>query len=72
MLKNRLAEYLDCEEKILSGAQSYALGPKNLTRANLNEIAEMIKYLEREISQEESRAAGKGTNLVVGVIPRDF
>jgi hypothetical protein len=71
-LKTRLQQYIDCESAILSGAQSYAIGSRNLTRANLAEIAKMIKYLENEIAVEESKAAGKGRNRMFGVIPRDF
>ena len=71
-LQSRLAAYLACEEAILGGAQSYGLGTRNLTRANLQEIAEMVKYLEKEIAIEESKAAGRGRNAVFGVVPRDF
>lgn len=70
-LNTRLAEYIQCEGAILGGAQSYSLGKKNLTRADLQEISSMIKYLEKEIAQEESRVSGQGRNRVVGVIPRD-
>ena len=72
MLNDRLTSYLTCEESILSGAQSYAIGGRNLTRANLSEISKMIKYLEKEISQEESKKSGSGRNRVAGIIPRDF
>ena len=44
--KKRLEQYYAAEEAILSGAQSYKVGSRSLTRANLNEIADMIKYLE--------------------------
>ncbi|WP_170932738.1 DUF6148 family protein [Desulfosporosinus sp. FKB] len=71
-LNNRLAEYLQCEDSILNGAQSYALAKKTITRANLQEVAEMIKYLEKEIAQEESRSRGRGRNLVAGAIPIDI
>ena len=71
-LKNRLDLYIACEKAIIDGAQSYEISGKNLTRADLQKIADMIKYLEKEISAEESRASGKGRNRVIGVIPRDF
>jgi len=72
MLKIRLQQYLACEAAILSGAQEYTIGSRRLTRANLSEIAEMIRYLEREIANEEAKAAGSGRNRVIGVIPRDL
>lgn len=71
-LQTRLTQYLECESAILSGAQSYAIGSRNLTRANLAEISSMIRYLEKEIANEESISSGKGRNRVFGVIPRDF
>ena len=36
--KKRLEMYYKAEEAILGGAQSYSLGSRNLTRANLSEI----------------------------------
>lgn len=71
-LKNRLELYINCEISILSGAQSYKIGSRDLTRANLKEISDMIKYLEKEIAIEEAIDAGKGRNRVIGIIPRDF
>lgn len=71
-LKQRRVNYLQCEDAILSGAQSYAIGGRNLTRANLAEITAMIKKLEKDITVEESKAAGRGRNRMFGVIPRDF
>jgi len=71
-LKQRRLAYLQCETAILTGAQSYAIAGRNLTRANLSEITIMIKQLEREIAVEESKAAGRGRNRVFGVIPRDI
>jgi hypothetical protein len=71
-LKARLTSYRNCENAILDGAQSYAIGSRNLTRANLQEIAERIRYLEREVANEESKAAGHRRNRVVGVVPRDI
>jgi hypothetical protein len=71
-LKARLIAYRNCENAILDGAQSYAIGSRNITRANLQEVAERIRYLEKEVANEASKAAGKGRNRVVGVIPRDI
>jgi hypothetical protein len=70
ILRNRLQQYLDCESAILSGAQEYSIGSRRLTRADLSEIAEMIRYLEREIANEEAKANGRGRNRVIGIIPR--
>ncbi|MGG1442103.1 DUF6148 family protein [Brevibacillus laterosporus] len=71
-LHTRLQQYIDCESAILTGAQSYAIGSRNLTRANLAEISDMIKYMEKEIAMEETKAKTGGRNRMMGVIPRDW
>jgi hypothetical protein len=70
--KNRLEAYEKAEMTILDGAQSYQLNGRNLTRANLSEVRQMIEYLINRIEIEESRVNGKGRNKVVGIIPRDI
>ena len=69
--KKRLEMYYQAEEAILGGAQSYSLGSRNLTRANLAEVRDAIEYLIRQIAIEEARAAGKGKMRVMGGVPRD-
>ncbi|PAD73902.1 DUF6148 family protein [Paenibacillus campinasensis] len=71
-LRTRLSQYVACESAILSGAQSYSIAGRSLTRANLSEISSMIRYLENEIAAEEAKSRGQGRNKVFGVIPRDF
>lgn len=70
--KERLEMYYQAEEAILNGAQSYSLGSRNLTRANLAEVKEMIEYLEKQVVIEEAKAKGKGKMRVMGGIPRDI
>ena len=64
----RLDAYYNAETAILEGAQSYSVGSRNLTRANLKDIEEMIEYLEKAISTEKA----KGRNKVFSIIPRDL
>lgn len=64
--------YYQAEEAILSGAQSYSMGSRNLTRANLAEVRNTIEYLIRQIEVEEARAKGKGKMKVMGGVPRDI
>ena len=71
-LQTRLQQYSSCETAILDGAQSYGVGSRSLTRANLKEIADMIRYLEQEITAEQAKASGKRRNWSGGIIPRDF
>lgn len=68
-VRNRLELYYEAEEKILSGAQSYAIGSRNLTRANLSEIQSKIKELEAEKRLLEKNASGK--RKVARVVPVD-
>jgi hypothetical protein len=70
--KARLELYYTAEEQILGGAQSYTLGSRSLTRANLSEIKQMIDTLEDEIAELEGLKAGKRPRKAVAVIPRDF
>lgn len=69
--KKRLEMYYQAEEAILNGAQSYSLGSRNLTRANLADVRQMIDYLIKQIEVEEARLRGKGKMKVVGGVPRD-
>ena len=71
-LQARLDQYILCEASILGGAQQYSIGSRSLTRANLKEIADMIRYLERQVAIEEAKQANRGRNRMVGVIPRDI
>lgn len=70
--KNRLEMYYQAEEKILEGAQSYQLGTRNLTRANLAEIRKMIEQLEKEVEDSEKIAEGYKPRRAIAVVPRDF
>lgn len=70
--KKRLDMYYKAEEAILGGAQSYSLGSRNLTRANLSEIRKMIDQLEDEIDQLAATASGRKPRKAFAVVPRDF
>lgn len=69
--KERLNTYYEAELAVLSG-QSYSIGSRTLTRANLKDIKDTIQYLEKLVDELESAAAGKGRRKVFGIIPRDF
>lgn len=66
--KARLELYYAAEEAILSGAQSYQIGSRTLTRANLGTIETMIKKLEAEVGVLEDGKPRKA----FGVTPRDI
>lgn len=69
--QTRLQLYLQAEEAILSGAQSYAVGSRNLTRANLAEIRDAIDGLYKRLASAKAMEEGKGANRVKGIVPRD-
>ncbi len=66
--KERLERYYEAEEKILN-SQSYAIGSRTLTRADLGKVQEMIVKLETEIVQLESRGTTK--RRAARVVPVD-
>lgn len=67
--KARLDLYYAAEETILSGAQSYTIGSRSLTRADLGTIERMIKKLEAEVGVLED---GRKPRKAFGVTPRDI
>lgn len=69
--RERLELYLQAEAAILEGAQSYAIGSRNLTRADLSEVRKMITTLEAGIDELEALASGNGRRKCIRVIPRD-
>lgn len=69
--RDRLELYYKAEEAVLTGAQSYQIGSRNLTRADLAEIRKMITALEVEVEELESALKGYGKRRCIRVIPRD-
>ena len=53
ILQNRLAMYLAAEEKILLSGQSYQIGDRELTRADLKEVRAIIDDLAAQIDALE-------------------
>lgn len=70
--KERLNMYYIAEEKIICGAQSYELGTRSLTRANLSEIRKVISALESEIAELEKIEKGRKPRQAFAIVPRDF
>ena len=68
----RLALYLEAERAILEGAQSYSIGSRSLSRAELSQVRQMISYLEKRVAEEKARERGGGKNRTLGLIPRDI
>lgn len=67
--KERLQLYREAEKQILSGAQSYSIAGRSLTRANLGEVQKMISQLEADVRALETR--GTTRRPVYRVCPLD-
>lgn len=65
--KDRLLMYYNAEKAILS-SQSYSVGGKTLTRANLKEVQALIKELEQEVKVLESN---RKTRRIGRIVPMD-
>ncbi len=67
--RERLNLYLDAETKVLAG-QSYSIGGRTLTRANLKEISDGITLWASRLKQaEQDEAAGRGGIRMMRVVP---
>lgn len=69
--KQHLQAWMEAELKVTTG-QSYSVGTRQLTRANLSEITEKIKFWANEVEKLEARKNHRGTNRVYRVVPRDL
>lgn len=65
-LQSRLTAYLDAEKAVLKN-QSYTIGTRTYTRANLKWIQDYIDSLRKQIA----KARGKGTIRVRKAVFRD-
>jgi len=70
--QRHLAAWLDAELVLSEGGQSYQIGSRMLTRANLREIRNTIKFWSDKIAYIESVEKHKGRNRVQRAIPRDL
>ncbi len=69
--ERHLELWMEAEEAIASG-QSYTMGKRSLTRANLKEVLEMLKYYEGKIAELEVLLKRGGRNRFHHAIPRDW
>ncbi len=70
LVKTRLEQYYAAEKAVLTG-QSYKIGNKALTRANLAEIQKMIGELEKTLVALET-GANPYAPRVKRVVPLDI
>lgn len=65
--KKHLQAWLDAELAVSTG-QSYRIGTRQITRADLSEIRKQINYWRKEVARLE----GRGTRRVFRAVPRDL
>ena len=66
--KATLRMWLEAERAVATG-QSYRIGTRSLTRANLADIRESIQFWRREIAKLEAKHTGA---RVFRAVPRDL
>ena len=64
----RLAAYMAAEASILNGAQSYSIGNRSLTRADLDSIRKMID----DLTGQRARLSRGNRIKINRVVPRDI
>ncbi len=70
-IKTALDMYYEAEIAIIGGAQSYSVGSRSLTRANLAEIRQAIHDYENLLTILENQLNGRGRNLLIKAVPID-
>lgn len=69
--KRHLDAWLEAELAITTG-QSYTIGRRTLTRANLTEIRNAIDYWNKKVIALDNAKKAGGRNRVRRVVPRDL
>lgn len=69
--REHLNAWLKAEIAVTTG-QSYNIGSRSLTRANLYQIKEQIKFWRNEVGKLECIGNKKGRNRVMRIVPRDL
>jgi hypothetical protein len=67
--KENLRIWLDAEKAVATG-QSYKIGTRSLTRANLSDITKRIQFWRNELENLES--GSNGGAKVFRAVPRDL
>lgn len=69
--KEHYSVWLEAEINITTH-QSYTIGSRTLTLANLSEVRRQINYWENKINEFENVLKKGGRNRVVRAVPRDL
>jgi hypothetical protein len=69
--KKHLDAWLEAEMAV-TNAQSYTIGSRTMTKANLSEIRKAIEYWQNKVTQLENIQKSGGRNSVKRFVPRDL
>ena len=69
--KKHLDAWLTAELEVTTH-QSYTIGSRSLTKANLSEIRQQIKYWRNQVARLENIEKRGGRNRVFRAVPRDL
>lgn len=69
--RKHLSAWLEAELEVTTH-QSYTIGSRSLTKANLGEIRQQIEFWNNEVVRLETIERHGGRNRVVRAVPRDL
>ena len=69
--RKHLADWMEAELQVTTG-QSYTIGSRTLTRANLTQIGKRIDYWSGKVAELENAARHGGRNRAFRAVPRDL
>ena len=69
--KKHLDAWITAELEVTTH-QSYTIGSRSLTKANLSEIRKQIQFWENEVARLENISKRGGRNRVFRAVPRDL
>lgn len=71
LCQRKLNLWLDAEEKVATG-QSYQIGNRMLTRADLKQIRDQMEYWAGKLQEAEAESRTGGRNRVYRGVSRDL
>lgn len=69
--RKHLDAWLTAELEVTTN-QSYTIGSRSLTKANLSQIREQIKFWQSEVARLENIQKHHGRSRVMRAVPRDL
>lgn len=67
--QNHLDQWLEAELAITTG-QSYQIGTRSLTRADLASVRQQIEYWSDKVEELQAKETRRGRNRIYRAIPR--